>query len=267
MDETRYLMENDEEALRLDLKTDDEVTRRDARWAGLEPGMRVVDVGCGSGKTTSKLASLAQPGGEAVGLDLSDQRVSFAREQYADSVTSFTKVDLLKPLEVAGRFDFGWVRFLLEYHRTGSAQIVKNVSRILKPGGILCLIDLDHNCLNHFGQPARLERAVAAIVGRLELERDFDPYAGRKLYALLYDLGYLDIRVKMEAHHLIYGRLSGTDEFNWGKKIAVAAKESGYDFGEYEGGYREFVDEFRTFFKEPRRFTYTPMICCRGRKP
>ena len=29
---------------------------------------------------------------------------------------------------------------------------------VLKPGAILCLIDLDYNCLTHFEMPERLEK-------------------------------------------------------------------------------------------------------------
>ena len=36
-----YFMESEEEAKRLDLKTDPTVVDRHARWAGLQPGMRV----------------------------------------------------------------------------------------------------------------------------------------------------------------------------------------------------------------------------------
>jgi len=48
-----YLMESDEEALRLDIKTVPALVEAQARWAGIEPGMRVADLGCGAGKTTS----------------------------------------------------------------------------------------------------------------------------------------------------------------------------------------------------------------------
>ncbi|MBW7943292.1 MAG: methyltransferase type 11, partial [Candidatus Kuenenia stuttgartiensis] len=40
-----YLMENDEEALRLDIKTDTSVVEKQALWAGIETGMRVADIG------------------------------------------------------------------------------------------------------------------------------------------------------------------------------------------------------------------------------
>jgi len=265
--ERKYLMEHAEESKRLDMKTDNDVTAQQARWAGLAPGMRVIDIGCGPGKTTSTLARLAQPGGEAVGVDLSEQRIDFARENYGSDIVSFARCDLFKSLSHLGAFDFAWVRFLLEYHLSNSFELVRNISETIKPGGILCLIDLDHNCLNHFGQSPRMERAVSATIKSLEDNDNFDPYVGRKLYSFLYDLGYQDIDVKIEAHHQIFGELKEVDDFNWTKKVEVAAKRSGYGFDEYEGGYDEFLEEFRTFFADPRRFTYTPIISCRGRKP
>jgi ubiquinone/menaquinone biosynthesis C-methylase UbiE len=262
----KYLMENEDESLRLDMKTFDDVTSRQARWAGIVPGMRVADIGCGPGKTTSQLAELVQPGGSAVGVDLSEQRLEFARGRYANDYTSFAQCNLLQPLTGIGQFDFAWVRFFLEYHRTTAFQIVKNITDIMKPGGVLCLIDLDYNCLSHYGHTPRMERAVGAIMKSIEENENFDPYVGRKLYSFLYDLGYTDINVKVEAHHQIYGELTATDEFNWTKKVEVAAKNSGYGFEEYPGGFEEFLDEFRTFFADPRRFTYTPMISVSGRK-
>ena len=263
----KYLMEHAEESLRLDMKTDNDVTAQQARWAGLAPGMRVVDIGCGPGKTTSKLGELVQPGGAAVGVDLSEQRVNFAQEHYGSDRVSFARRDLFKPLADLGQFDFAWVRFLLEYHLSNCFELVQNISDSVKPGGILCLIDLDHNCLSHFGQSPRMERAVAATMKSLEERDNFDPYVGRKLYSFLYDLGYQEIDVKIEAHHQIFGALKQVDDFNWTKKVEVAARNSGYGFDEYEGGFEEFLAEFRTFFADPRRFTYTPIISCRGRKP
>jgi len=260
-----YLMENAEESKRLVIKTDGDALTQQALWAGIAPGMRVVDVGCGPGKTTQMLGQLVQPGGSALGIDLSQERASFARRNYGGERVSFECRDLLQPLADLGRFDFAWVRFLLEYHLSDSFDLVQNVSSIIKPGGILCLIDLDYNCLSHFGHSPRMERALAAIVKNVEEKENFDPYVGRKLYSFLYDLGYLDIDVKIEAHHQIFGELKETDDFNWTKKVEVAARH--YRFGEYEGGFDEFLEEFRTFFASPRRFTYTPLISCRGRKP
>ncbi len=50
---------------------------------------------------------------------------------------------------------------------------------MLKPGGILCLIDLDHNCLNHYGIPPKLESAINGVIASLEKKTAFDAYAGK----------------------------------------------------------------------------------------
>ena len=260
-----YLMENPEESKRLVVKTNSDSLVQQAQWAGIAPGMRVVDIGCGPGATTQMLGDLVQPGGSALGVDLSEERASFARLNYGSDTVSFANRDLLQPLDDLGSFDFAWVRFLLEYHRSDSYQLVQNVSNIIKPGGTLCLIDLDYNCLSHFGHTPRMERTVAAIMKNVQEKENFVPYVGRKLYSFLYDLGYQGIDVKVEAHHQIFGELKQVDEFNWAKKIEVSARH--YTFDEYEGGFEEFQEEFRAFFASPRRFTYTPLISCCGRKP
>ena len=61
-----YLMEHAEETSRLERKTDPSYVEAQARWCGLKPGQRVLDAGCGPGKTTSILHSLVQPGGSVL---------------------------------------------------------------------------------------------------------------------------------------------------------------------------------------------------------
>jgi ubiquinone/menaquinone biosynthesis C-methylase UbiE len=267
MEREDYLMESEEEALRLDLKTDRWAVVRQARWAGIGPGMRVADLGCGSGKTTSALQELVQPDGQAIGVDISDKRVAFATQQYGHTGARFVRADIREPIPELGQFDALWVRFVLEYYRQECADIVRTVSALLKPGGRLCLLDLDNNCLCHHEIPPRLERTMHGIMDALGRRANFDPYAGRRLYAHLCDLGYEEIRVTVEGHHLIYGELRENDAFNWMKKIEVAPQRIGYDFPEYPGGWEEFRAEFERFFADPRRFTYSPLIIAVGRKP
>jgi SAM-dependent methyltransferase len=48
--------------------------------AGLRPGMRCVDLGCGSGDVTLDLAALAGPVGGAVGIDTDQAKLELAQE-------------------------------------------------------------------------------------------------------------------------------------------------------------------------------------------
>lgn len=260
-------MENEEETFRLEAKTDAAVVEKQALWAGIKPGMRVADLGCGVGKTTSVLNQLVMPQGAVVGVDFSQGRIDYANQRYAAPGTEFLCRDVRYPLDGLGSFDLVWVRFVMEYYRHNALEILHNISRIVKPGGILCIIDLDHNCLNHFGMTERMERTLIEFMRTLEEKANFDPYAGRKFYSYLYKLGYRDLQVDVGAHHLIYGELNDVDGYNWVKKIEVASKKIGFAFKEYEGGYAELMEEFQLFFNDPARFSYTPIISVRGQMP
>ncbi len=260
-------MESSDEALRLDVKADSEILKKHAIWAGIKAGMQVADLGCGPGKTTFDLNKLVQPNGSAIGIDISRQRIEYAQAHYRDVGLNFKLGDIRKSLSDIGPFDFIWIRFVLEHFRKNSFDIVKNVISTLKPGGILCLVDLDFNCLIHHGIPVKLERALFGLMDFLEEKANFDPYVGRKFYSYFFDLGFKDIAIDITTHHLIYGKLKDIDEKNWLYKVEIAAQKSGYSFDEFSGGYKEFKNEFISFFRNPRRFTYTPIILARGIKP
>jgi SAM-dependent methyltransferase len=261
-----YLMEDSQEIERLERKTDPETVLSQARWAGLAPGMRVADIGCGPGLTSKILLEAVKPGGEVVGIDFSAERICHAKNRYQQEGLSFQQQNFFDDLSSLGLFDFVLARFVLEFHRSRAVELVSNLSRMVRPGGILCLIDLDYNCLSHAGLPERVNATIQDVVRGLEKNADFDPYAGRRLYGHLFELDYQEIRLDMRSHHLIYGELDEAERFNWERKVLVAARRSGCDFSLYPGGFDDFATEFTASFKDPRRFTYTPLICCCGRR-
>lgn len=263
----KYLMESKDETFRLEIKTDPESVMRQALWCGAKPGMRILDVGCGPGKTTSILYEMVQPGGSAVGIDLSSDRISHAQKNYCrQSGLDFAVCNLKEPLKNIGKFDLIWVRFVLEYFREESYQIVNNLGEALKPGGYLCLLDLDYNCLSHHELPPMIQNILPKLMNRLEEECNFDAYAGRKLYSYLFDNGFGNIEVDLAAHHLFFGSINEKDFFNWMKKIEILVKRFDDLFTDYPGGHEVFISDFSRFLTDPRRFTYTPLIMCKGMK-
>jgi ubiquinone/menaquinone biosynthesis C-methylase UbiE len=262
-----YFMESDEESLRLDLKTDPAEVAEQAGWAGIRPGMRVVDLGCGAGRTTQVLHQLVQPGGEVIGVDCCQPRIAYAREHHSQQGVTYAVGDARESLAHLGHFDLVWIRFLLEYYEQSSPEIVRNACRLVRPGGTICLIDLDQNCLGHFGASPRLDQTMRNLVFAMQKQYGFDPYVGRKLYACLYDLGCADIEVRVSAHHLIYGQLSDNDRFNWLAKAEAARNAPGLFADTYPGGFEEFRRELVAYLEHPRRFIYTPIVMCKGKPP
>lgn len=263
-----YLMESDDEALRLDLKTDPAALRRQALWCGVKPGMRVLDLGCGPGKTTALLHKMIQPKGSVVGVDFSEARISYAKSHYGGRKgIEFYQQDLRESMESLGEFDLIWVRFVLEYFRRESLDIVRKLKDCLKPGGTLCLIDLDYNCLNHYELPAKIADLLPKIMSYMDDKYNFDTFAGRKLYSYLYDNGFEKIDVDIMANNLVFGEIKNQIQFDWIKKVEIATKKAKKIISTYPGGDEEFYRDFREFLVDPRRFTYTPLLMCKGAKP
>jgi ubiquinone/menaquinone biosynthesis C-methylase UbiE len=262
-----YFPESERELDRLENKTDCQAVIDQATWAGLKPGMRVLDVGCGPGITTSGLAQCVGASGSVVGVDRSEERIGHARSKYGQSNVTFVCRNFFDDLSDLGSFDFVWIRFVLEYFHRESFQLASHLTNSIKPGGLFFMADLDHNCMNHYGMSERLEHTFQRIAEAQMTKNNFDPFVGRKLFSYLYDLGFQELRADVRMHHLVFGELSEFDRWNWWHKIELAGRCSGLSFEEYEGGFDGFEREFIEYFSAPRRFAYTPLILARGQKP
>ena len=117
----RYFMESEEESIRLDIKTDPRTVQRYARWAGIQTGMKVGDFGCGPGKTSYYLNRMVQPGGSTLGIDISAQRIDYARIHFPSPGLDFVTGDI-RNCSKRTVLSTSLVRFCSEYYRSSGFQ-------------------------------------------------------------------------------------------------------------------------------------------------
>jgi protein-L-isoaspartate O-methyltransferase len=67
------------------------ITERLLRSAGIEPGMRVLDVGCGAGDVSMLAAELVGSTGSVIGIDRNEQVLAIARER--TQMAKFRQID------------------------------------------------------------------------------------------------------------------------------------------------------------------------------
>jgi SAM-dependent methyltransferase len=101
---------------------------------GLRPGMRVADVGCGTGQHLLRFAEAVAPGGEAVGYDFSPDAVAQARERGARAEVA-DGADL--PAADAS-FDALGSSFAV-YYLPDLRRALAEWRRVLRPGGVLAV--------------------------------------------------------------------------------------------------------------------------------
>ena len=158
--------------------------RRALLQAGIQPGMRVADIGCGVGTVTTLLAELVGPTGQAVGVDFSGAQIAQAREL---APSEFSNVSFIEasatdtglPYE---SFDLVYCRFLL-IHLTEPGLALREMHNLLKQGGILVCEDGDLTSAG--SEPPSKLNAFSDLFGGLGPVWGVDYTLGRQLFQMV----------------------------------------------------------------------------------
>lgn len=120
--------------------------RETLRFAQLQSGECVLNVGCGTGVLTRMAAERVRHTGEAIGIDPSEEMIKLAK-RYA--IKAQSEVDFqLGVIEVLPfedeRFDIVLSSMML-HHLPRELKVtgLKEIYRVLKPGGRLIVVDVD----------------------------------------------------------------------------------------------------------------------------
>lgn len=129
-----------------------------------EPGMWVLDAGCGPGRLSIPAARRVGPGGRVLALDIQQGMLERTREKAREAGLDnirFLRAGLGAGLLGAGRFDRALLVTVLGEIPDREAALAE-IHRCLKPGGLLSVTELVFD--PHF-QPRSRVRALGAATG------------------------------------------------------------------------------------------------------
>ena len=170
-------MNTPEEGQRIERKTDFGLTRAQLESIGVSPDKTVLDLGCAAGTTTRIMSELVGPTGHVVGVDMSAARVEQAIRLSAKCGNASYRVGTASALPCAdGEFDITWARFLFEY-LPQPVMALEEMIRVTRRGGLVCVADLDGNCIWNFPDDPELVTDIQHTLHALGTR--FDPGIGK----------------------------------------------------------------------------------------
>ena len=126
-----------------------------ADLAGIEPGQRVLDVGCGPGALTIELAARVGPG-NVTAVDPSEPFVAAARERHPGVDVRRAAAEELPFGD--GEFDAALAQLVVHF-MTDPVSGLREMARVTRPGGVVAACVWDHGGgqgpLNLFWEAAR----------------------------------------------------------------------------------------------------------------
>jgi SAM-dependent methyltransferase len=165
----------------------DEFTRRLLADGGIGKGMRVLDVGCGTGDLSVMASELVGDGGEVMGIDISESALDAARnaiEKQGLSTVKFIRADLSEPPGDIGAFDAIIGRRVLMYMDDAAKSIDGLLSYLAAAGK---MIFQESDCMaSHFCAPSMpLHTKVQTWIWETVAKEGGNIHIGRQLYRLM----------------------------------------------------------------------------------
>ena len=131
-------MEGEKKRLALMSSLLDPMHRRHIESLGISRDARVLEVGCGNGSMSARMAEHVAPDGQIVALDLDLSLVDNVRAPGVE----FRQGDILTGPVDPGGFDFVTARAVL-HHVADAKAAIGNLVASLRPGGAILLIEPD----------------------------------------------------------------------------------------------------------------------------
>jgi precorrin-6B methylase 2 len=228
--------------------------------AGLAPGMRVLDVGCGAGDVSLLAAAFVGKDGSVLGIDQSPESVALASERANAAGLDNVRFEVgqLETFRKAETFDALVGRLVLLYLKEPAA-VVRQLAGLVRPGGVIVFQEMEMTTARAVPDVPLFTQCGRWIVEAFT-RAGVETSMGSRLYSIFRDAG-------LPAPEMISGgRVEGSTEspiFEWLagtvrsllpmiEKTGVATKE--------EVGVDTLADRLRAAVVEKNAVVHAPVF-------
>ncbi|MEP7285482.1 MAG: methyltransferase domain-containing protein [Chloroflexota bacterium] len=225
----------------------------------LQPGCRVLDVGCGSGADTIPLAQQIATAGGVIGVDMDLKMVAVANQQAKRS-----KVEAWHYLADGAALPFATGTYdacrceRVFQHLAQPDSVLIEIIRVTKRGGWIVLADTDHSAESIDTSETDIEWRLR----RFRADRYRNGYSGRQLYRRLKLQNLLDVTTEIfpiQASDYAFERYTSCESIVEREALAAGVVT--------EAELERFHTEAEQADANGAYFAYGAMLIAAGRKP
>jgi SAM-dependent methyltransferase len=233
--------------------------------AGVRPGSRVLDVGCGPGYASADLAQLVGDSGRVVGVDESEGFVGVANRRAAalglDHLTAHRGdvhdlADALDAPDRAAGFDAAFARWVLCFVRD-PGRVITSAASLLRPGGRFVAIDyFNYEAMTLAPREPVFDEVVGLLADAIR-ERGGDPDVMGRVPRMATDAGLAVRRLSVDA------RLArpGEPMWDWPSSFWKSFLPRMVEAGRLDAGTKQAFDAlWDRASEDPHRFIALPPV-------
>jgi SAM-dependent methyltransferase len=158
-------------------------TEHALRMAGLRPGMRVLDLGCGPGDVSFVAARLVGPAGTVLGVDAAGEVIDFARTRAAQQGLSTVSFEQATIADIAVDEVDAVIGRLILMHLPDPVSALRQLADHVRPGGLIAFCEFDISAVRSIPD-SPLSRALVHGIVRAFQGAGLDPAFGTTLHTL-----------------------------------------------------------------------------------
>lgn len=158
----------------------------------LEKGMKILDIGCGTGSISKDMALLVGDTGQVTGIDNTKRFIDSGKESYKDVANlSLVHADLLD-YETSERYDLITSARMLQWLKSPKDALMKMKS-LLNPNGTISILDYNHNNLEWNPEPPQSMREFYGTFLKWRSDAGMNNGMADDVSDLMHDIGMTEI--------------------------------------------------------------------------
>ena len=231
---------------------------------GLEKGMKVLDLGCGPG-FIARLLVEDFPGIKLTGIDLDLELLEIAKNELKDSKSLVRLVhsSAEKIPFPDNYFDFVYARLVFQ-HIPEPSLVSREVFRVLKPGGIFVIHDIDQEILGVIEPDFPLRDQLSKKFSKAQEKKGGNRYIGRRLLRMLKEAGFTSVLMDGLVAHSDELGTEGFEALAGDREMIDTLEKKEYLTKEEANSLRAFYDKFQS---DPDKIILLITFLARGVKP